>query len=136
MSNAMDVAVPSNFVRIMEIFAGDLPRLKQSMTAVSISDQRTEAAMREVFKRSNYVLDPHGAVAYRALEDYLQQSPGTSGILLETAHPIKFESVERMLRTSGSVPASVKQLFGLKERVIEIDPSYGQVKEIISAATA
>ena len=136
LSNAMDVAVPSNFIRIMEIFDGDMPMLKQSMTAVSISDQRTEAAMREVFKRSNYVLDPHGAVAYRALEDHLQQSPGTSGIFLETAHPIKFESVERMLRTSGSVPASVKQLFGLKERVIEIDPSYGQVKEIISAASA
>jgi threonine synthase len=134
LSNAMDVAAPSNFVRILEIFNGDVSRLSNSMSAVSVTDPVTEQTMREVFNCSGYVLDPHGAVAYRALEDRLRDDPTSQGIFLETAHPVKFESVERILGTYGDVPDSVNELYGRHENVSEIEPDYGDVKEIISAA--
>jgi threonine synthase len=134
LSNAMDVAAPSNFVRILEIFKGDVSRLSDCMSAVSVSDAVTGRTMRDVFNSTGYVLDPHGAVAYRALEDRLHDDPVSRGIFLETAHPVKFESVERILGTYGDVPDSVNELYGRHENVIEIDPDYNDVKEIISAA--
>ncbi len=74
LSNAMDVANPSNFVRILEIFDNDYLNLKEKMLSVSISDEVTANTMREVFEKYNYVLDPHGAVGFRALADYLSEN--------------------------------------------------------------
>ena len=39
LSNAMDVANPSNFVRILEIFDNDYLNLKEKLEAVSVSDE-------------------------------------------------------------------------------------------------
>ena len=65
----MDVGNPSNFVRILEIFGHDFVNLKEKLEAVSISDETTAATMREVYDTYRYMLDPHGAVGYRALAD-------------------------------------------------------------------
>src|SRR5688500_1464897 len=99
LSNAMDVGNPSNFVRILEIFDGDRINLKEKMEAAAVSDETTAAAMREVYQKYGYVLDPHGAVAFYALQQYLEKNPGNSGYFLETAHPVKFDSVEKILGT-------------------------------------
>jgi threonine synthase len=131
LSNAMDVALPSNFVRIMEIFAGDLAKLHETVTAVSVSDSETERAMREVWDDKKYVLDPHGAVGYRALRDYLENDSGGRGIFLETAHPVKFDSVGRIVGTFGEIPTAVDEMRDLPEHSIEIEPIYEQVSEII-----
>lgn len=90
-SNAMDVGNPSNFDRMQSILKA---RAGSGMvSSVSISDAATRDTIREVWERDGYLLDPHGAVAYRALDDYLQQHPGKRGYMLETAHPIKFADV-------------------------------------------
>ncbi|MGH9818548.1 MAG: threonine synthase, partial [Pyrinomonadaceae bacterium] len=99
LSNAMDVGHPSNFVRILEMLGRTASDLKRRIEAVSISDETTAATMREIYQKYGYVLDPHGAVGYRALADYLQSHPGERGIFLETAHPIKFDSVTDILGT-------------------------------------
>jgi threonine synthase len=135
LSNAMDVALPSNFVRIMELCNQDVGKLNENVTAVSVSDDETERTMHSLFEKSGYVLDPHGAVGYRALEDYLEFEDSASGIFLETAHPIKFESVERILGTYGHVPPAVNELLNRREHSSEIDSDYAQVKEIIARVT-
>ena len=130
LSNAMDVGSPSNFVRILEIFGHRFADLKEKLEAVSVSDEATTATMRDVFSRCNYILDPHGAVGFRALEDHLNESGGR-GIFLETAHPVKFDSVSDILGTQGDVPPGVLELFD-KERVsIEVDNDYGQLKDVL-----
>ena len=67
--------------------------------------------MREVFEKYDYVLDPHGAVGFYALEKYLETNPDKKGFFLETAHPVKFDSVEKIVGTYGEIPESVKDLF-------------------------
>ena len=131
LSNAMDVANPSNFVRISEIFEQDYLDLKEKMKAVSVSDETTARTMREVFKKYRYVLDPHGAVGFYALEKYFGENPDEKGFFLETAHPIKFDSVEKIIGTHGEPPDSVKKLFSRQKHSVEMDINYDDLKEIL-----
>lgn len=123
LSNAMDVGDPSNFVRILEIFGRDFPALKEKLESVSISDETTAATMREVYEEYGYVLDPHGAVGYRALAD-----DGRRGIFLETAHPVKFDSVEEILDKEIDAPESVNELFSREKQTISMSPDYEELK--------
>lgn len=132
LSNAMDVANPSNFVRILEIFDNDYLNLKEKMEAVSVSDEQTIATMREVYKNHKYILDPHGAVGFYALRQYLETHPESEGFFLETAHPVKFDSVEKVLGTFGTMPEAVKNLFEKEKRKTEIEANYESLKEILS----
>lgn len=131
LSNAMDVANPSNFVRILEIFDNDFLNLKEKMVSVSTDDETTAKTMREVYENLGYVLDPHGAVGFRALQDYLNENAPDRGIFLETAHPVKFDSVNKIIGTCGEIPESVKNLSNKKSQKVEIDNNYDVVKLII-----
>ena len=133
LSNAMDVGAPSNFVRILEIFDNKFIDLKEKLLAVTVSDEMTAATMLDVFSQCNYILDPHGAVGYRALEDYLDEHLTTRGIFLETAHPVKFDSVNEIIGTSGATPANVKELFTKQKASIEIGNDYEQLRDVISS---
>jgi len=131
LSNAMDVANPSNFVRILEIFDNDYLNLKEKMLAVSVSDETTVKTMRDVFEKFGYILDPHGAVGFYALQSYLNENPNKSGIFLETAHPVKFDSVEKIIGTHGEVPESIKGLFSVSQHKTEIDTEYKNLRDIL-----
>ncbi|MEK7724985.1 MAG: threonine synthase [Acidobacteriota bacterium] len=131
LSNAMDVAKPSNFVRILEIFDNDYLNLKEKMESVSISDAVTAETMKEVFANYKYVLDPHGAVGFRALADYLAKYPDDKGFFLETAHPVKFDSVEEIVGTFGEVPESVKDLYEKPKQSVEMKADYEDLKDLL-----
>ncbi len=131
LSNAMDVANPSNFVRILEMFDRDYLNLKETMKAVSVSDEATAATMREVYEKYGYILDPHGAVGFYALREYLEKNPSEKGFFLETAHPVKFDSVEKILETSIEMPEAVKELFSRPKHSIEIEANYEHLREIL-----
>jgi threonine synthase len=133
LSNAMDVGDPSNFVRILEMFGYRVDDLKRKIDAVSISDEATAATMREVYQKYEYILDPHGAVGYRALADHLDRHPNEKGIFLETAHPVKFDSVENILETTVETPKAVADLFSRKKESTEIEVNYDDLKDILSS---
>ena len=131
LSNAMDVANPSNFVRIMEIFDNNRLNVREMMEAVSVSDKATAATMREVYEKYNYILDPHGAVGFYALRQYLEKNPTRKGFFLETAHPIKFDSVEKIIGTYGAAPEAVKDLYSRPKQSVEIEVNYEELRNII-----
>ena len=90
LSNAMDVGAPSNFARMQEIFGHDWESMKSSISGFAVSDAHTRAAIREVYEKYGYVIDPHGAVGYLAAEAWLSEHPEDITVILETAHPAKF----------------------------------------------
>ncbi len=90
LSNAMDVGAPSNFARMQELFQGDWKTMAASISGHASTDEETRAAIREVYEKYNYVMDPHGAVGYRAAEAWLKEHPEDTTVILETAHPAKF----------------------------------------------
>ena len=61
-SNAMDVGNPSNFVRMLELFHHDFAALSKDISGYSFTDQQTRDAMRDVFSKDGYLLEPHGAI--------------------------------------------------------------------------
>lgn len=129
-SNAMDVGNPSNFVRILELFHQQVSDLKNVFSSVSVSDDDTRKAIKRVYDDTGYMLDPHGAVAYKALDDYLQLNKNDKGIILETAHPVKFpDVVEDLLMTKIPLPENAKDLFDKEKKSVVLEAGFEQVKD-------
>ena len=123
-SNAMDVGNPSNFVRIMEMMHNNFESLKNGLSSYSFDDATTESAIRRVYKTHNYILDPHGAVAFLAAEQF-----NMPAIILETAHPVKFpEVVERAISETIDIPPSVQFLLGKEKVAIPMVASFDAFK--------
>ena len=120
-SNAMDVGNPSNFVRILEIFHHQFADLKNVLSSCSITDVETKDTLQKVYETDGYLLDPHGAVGYTALEQYLQNNPSEKGIVLETAHPVKFyDVVEPVIGEAVPIPIAVQQQLLLEKKSTKI----------------
>lgn len=131
-SNAMDVGDPSNFVRILELFKHDHAELTKHISSESISDDRTNLTMKEVYQTFNYILDPHAAVAYSALNDWLEKHPSDKGILLGTAHPVKFPStVENSIHTPVPIPTKIETILKKEKNAILIEPNFASIREVI-----
>ena len=120
-SNAMDVGDPSNFIRILKIFGDDFENLKQTLSGYRFTDNQTRKALKEIHQISGYVADPHGAVGYLGLKEYLKDHPGKYGIFLETAHPVKFlDTVEETLDIKVEIPNRLKETLTKTKDSIEI----------------
>jgi len=137
LSNAMDVADPSNFVRILELFANSLPALKEKLTSVSFNDKDTAATMEQVWKDHQYMLDPHGAVGYLGLKQYLQTAgldTNTAGVFLETAHPVKFaDTAPASLQDKIVTPDRVQSLYDLEKQAVQLPAEYDALKQWLMA---
>ena len=132
LSNAMDVGNPSNFVRILEMFEQEFDSLKGKLSSYSITDEETRKAIGDVYRQYDYLLDPHGAVAYTGLERYLKDHPGQQGFILETAHPVKFpDAVEAIINRRIEVPQSVSYLLDKEKKSIKMKADYQQLKEYL-----
>jgi len=131
-SNAMDVGNPSNFIRILEIFQHQFVNLKKGLSSCSISDEETKDTLQKVYQTERYLLDPHGAVGYLALQRYLQNNPVEKGIVLETAHPVKFyEVVEPFIGEVVPIPAAVQQQLLLEKKSTKIAAEVGLLKKFL-----
>ena len=129
-SNAMDVSDPSNFVRIQKIFNNDIQKIKKMIKTYSFNDNQTREAIKDVYNRNNYLMDPHSAIGYLGIKSYLSNhSTNSSGIFLSTAHPIKFkEQVEKSIGKKIPMPSRLKGIMGKSKRSIEIN-SYNDLKD-------
>ena len=129
-SNAMDVSDPSNFVRIQKIYNNDIQKIKKIIKAFSFNDNQTREAIKDVYNRNNYLMDPHSAIGYLGIKSYLSNhSTNSSGIFLSTAHPIKFkEQVEKSIGKEIPMPSRLKGIMGKSKRSIEIN-SYNDLKD-------
>jgi|SRR6476661_1237187 len=132
LSNAMDVGNPSNFIRIQELFGQDIDQLRAALSADTVSDTETEAAIARVWAEHSYLLDPHGAVAYTALQRYQAEHPESQGLFLATAHPVKFpDVVERITGQPIPLPATVQHLQGRPKRSIPLAVDYEALKAVL-----
>ena len=96
-SNAMDVGAPSNFERLIELYNHQFKDLCSDITADSVKDNTTLKAIKEVYDDYQYILDPHAAVAKTVLDRTLKAHQ--TGVVMATAHPLKFESVVQKVIT-------------------------------------
>lgn len=127
-ANAMDVGAPSNFARILELYNQSHGDICTDMVGYRYSDDEIRETMKAVYESENYMLDPHGAVGYRALKADLQ--PGEVGVFLETAHPAKFtETVESVLgEGTVTLPEKLEEFMKGQKLSIEISSDFEDFK--------
>ncbi len=133
-SNAMNVGHPSNLARLVMVYGGrmdetgkihqmpDLAAMRRDLFSSSISDERTRVTIREVWTKYKLLLEPHGAVAWRGFQDWLDaergiettaphsalRTPHFPAVILETANPAKFpEEIEKNMGWSPDVPPAM-----------------------------
>jgi len=143
LSNAMNVGHPSNLARLVAAYGGrmdetgrihqmpDLAAMRRDLFSSSISDERTRVAFQDVWAKHKLLLEPHGAVAWRGFEDWLETESldGLPAVILETANPAKFpEEIEKTFGWSPDVPPAMAAMIRLPEDYDRMGADYEKFK--------
>jgi threonine synthase len=129
-SNAMDVGNPSNFERLQHLYQNDVARMSAEIEAACFTDHKTEHCIKHTYQETNYVLDPHGAVALLGLRKFMSHESG--GIFLETAHPAKFtETVEPAIAKKIDIPETLKSCLSSPEHVTKLKADYEEFRSFL-----
>jgi threonine synthase len=146
-SSAMNVGHPSNLARVVALYGGmmdqsgtiiknpDLDKMRNDLYGVSVTDDDTRKTIKEVFRKFKILLEPHGAVAWKGINDYSELNYLTGKPLyvsLETAHPAKFEEeIEAILGIRVPLPPSLTGLDQKQENYFSIENRYELLKDFI-----
>ena len=158
---SMDIQISSNFERLLfaatkgdgacvarmmgdlavhrafTIDAALLERIRADFGAAAASEEDIAGAMRDCYRHTGYVLDPHSAAGYHVA--CLHAPPDTPVVLLCTAHPAKFpdaakaafgpdmKAVAPQLRV-----ARLEQLFDAREHMAHMPASRSAVMDYIA----
>lgn len=132
-ANAMDVGAPSNFARILDLFGNDHQKITQLISGYRYTDEEIAMTMQNVYRKYNYMLDPHGACGYQALADE-KLTPDETGLFLETAHPAKFkETVEKIIGQNIEMPDKLQAFMKGKKQSIELNKTFDAFKQYLLA---
>jgi threonine synthase len=127
-SNSMDVGNPSNFPRLLALYEFDENQLKGQVSGAFYSDAATVDAIQAVRKKG-YTIDPHGAVGYLGLVDFMKANEGFQGVFLETAHPGKFRDVvEKALDEKLILPERLAAFLDGEKKVIPMQNDFKEFK--------
>jgi len=133
-SNSMDVGNPSNFSRLLSLYGNDEKLFRSKVKGFYFDDQDTQRAMVQIKEETGYIMDPHGAVGYLGLRNYMKMNPDEYvGIFLETAHPAKFKSVvDETLGIDLPIPERLMAFMKGKKQVIQMGNSFGEFKGFLT----
>ena len=138
LANAMDVGDPSNFARIINLYSqnGKLTdeathqRITNLISGATYSDEQIRETMRQCYKETGYILDPHGACGYQALTDGLQE--GEIGVFCETAHPAKFkEKVDEILGIDVEIPERLAAFMKGEKQSVAMTKDFADFKRYL-----
>jgi len=138
LANAMDVGDPSNFARILNLYSqnGALTpeathhRITNLISGATYSDEQIKETMRQCYSETGYILDPHGACGYRALQESLL--PGEVGVFCETAHPAKFkEKVDDILGIDVEIPQRLAAFMKGEKQSVEMTKEFADFKNYL-----
>ena len=131
-ANAMDVGDPNNFARILDLYAHAHEQICSRISGATYTDEQIADTVAEVYKRTGYLLDPHGACGYRALSEGLQ--PGEQGVFLETAHPAKFrDTVEDIIGDTVEVPEKLQAFMRGTKQSVPMTAQFDDLKAYLMA---
>ncbi len=117
LTNAMDISLPNNFPRVLELEKRHGLPLRNILTSFAIDDAGTKQAVCALDKES-YLADPHSALAWQALTNSLAEDE--TGVFLCTAHPAKFkETIEDALHRPVALPEALEA--ASKREVLSIE---------------
>jgi len=143
-SSAMIVSHPSNLARLIDFYGGhmfdkrdpatnkvtqsgvidkapNLEKMREDLFSISIDNATHFTTIKEVYDKFNVILDPHGAVGWKALELFTNSDYSKLSIIYETADPGKFPlDVEKAIGVVPNVPPRMQEQITLEERIYSI----------------
>ena len=126
-ANAMDVGDPSNFARVLALYENSYEAICAEISGATYTDEQIRETVKKAYQETGYLLDPHGACGYRALEEGLKE--GEVGVFLETAHPAKFlETVESIIGEKVEIPAKLQEFMKGTKQSIEMSKDFESFK--------
>ena len=138
LANAMDVGDPSNFARILNLYSQNNTltseathhRITNLISGATYSDDQIRETMRKCYEETGYILDPHGACGYQALEEGLQENE--IGVFCETAHPAKFkEKVDEILGIDVEIPARLAAFMKGEKQSVAMSKDFEDFKKYL-----
>ena len=130
LANAMDVGDPSNFARILDLYGGDWNAIRAFLSGQSVDDETILSTIRDCRWQTGYILDPHGACAYKALTDGLHD--GENGLFCETAHPAKFkDTVEKATDQPVGIPDRLAAFMRGEKKSVPLPADFQAFKEYL-----
>jgi threonine synthase len=131
-ANAMDVGHPSNFERMQALYAGDLEAMRREVEGSAQTDRDAVAAIRDVFRSTGYLLDPHSAIGYLGLRQALAHHADAVGIVMATAHPAKFvDVVEPAIGRAVEMPERLAACQARPKRFVRMAPRFDALEEVL-----
>lgn len=134
LSNAMDVGNPSNLERINELYSNKIEFIRDAVFSSSFDDETTKFGIKELYNKYNYVIDPHGALGYLALVDFIRKNNVDNyvGIVAETAHPAKFkDAVEEVIGREVEIPGRLAESISKEKKSVLLENNLNHLKEIL-----
>jgi len=132
-ANAMDVGAPSNFERIQWLYANDYDAIRRDMAGAVFDDETVRQAIADVYRQHGYLMDPHGAIGWLALNEVMATLPDdVQGVFLATAHPAKFrEVVEPVIGRPVELPAVLQEAIARPRYAVRIPADYRALNELL-----
>ena len=148
-SSAMNVGHPSNISRLVSVYDGimdetgkihkqaDLERMRKELWSISITNNKTRDTIADAYLNHHTLLEPHGAVGWAGLFEYLRQNPGEDTpdqlcMSLETAHPAKFpDEIKAILGIDPPLPESLQGLESKPETYGMLENNYQDFKKYL-----
>ncbi|GAN69385.1 threonine synthase [Acetobacter orleanensis] len=157
LSPSMDIQVSSNFERLLfELLGRDAEACARIMTnfrttghmdvpaeawetartlfsGLALDDAATEAEIKHLHDRSNYLADPHSAIGIAAGRRF--REAGVPMVAMATAHPAKFP--DAMVAATGirpALPVHLADLYSREERYRTVPATAEAVKDAVRAA--
>jgi threonine synthase len=133
-ANAMDVGNPSNFERMLWLYGAGLDAMRREVAGSRHTDEEVRESIRRVYETRGYLLDPHSAIAYLGVKQYLGQAgrAGQVGIFLATAHPAKFrEIVEPVIGHPIRTPPALAEALARPREIMQMDASIAALTDAL-----
>ena len=153
LSPSMDIQVSSNFERLLfyilnkddqkvgslmkslkdkgsfKLSKEELNEIKKDFKAEKISDSETLSIIQEVYKKEKFIIDPHTATAFGAINK-IRELKDT--VALGTAHPYKFlETVKKATGENVEAPHQLEKFMDKEEKFDIIDNNNEKIKKYI-----
>ena len=129
-ANAMDVGDPSNFARVLDLYGGSHQAISDEISGVSYNDSEIADTLKSCYTETGYLLDPHGACGYKALQEGLAENE--TGVFMETAHPAKFlETVENIIGEKVEIPQKLQEFMKGEKKSLALSKDFEGFKDYL-----
>ncbi len=150
---SMDIQVASNFERLLFYILDEndnsvnslmndlsskgvfnlqkkkVEKIKKDFEGIKITDEETENIIKEVYKKHQFIIDPHTATGFGAAKKIKNLG---DIIVLGTAHPYKFnDTIKKAIGKNLEIPENLKLNVDKKETFDIIKNSNSEVKNYI-----